>query len=309
MNNRLKFVTGVLLASLCMGPAVPGIAQLSPDIAARRTEALRQEMVFRDADRYTYGAPSRVELGTQAVVRLADPLYLLTDMGNALKILEILRLPVPEHLLGVVRGPVALDTNAWGTVEFVPAGSIDTDDMQSWSAADMLASLEETVARQNQEHPENPKEVRGWVQAPTYNPQTRQVSWAALVLPKDAPRDSAGAVTYHGAAFGREGYIRVSIYATTERAKATQALITKFLGGITFNAGKGYDVLAPKVRESSAALANVMNMDGLRRAPMKMPSLFADKLVPIVGGVVAVLAGLALALYTWRHRRREARRW
>lgn len=309
MGIRLKIIIGALVAGLCVIAVAPGMAQLAPEIAARRTETLRQEMVFRDADRYTYGAPSRVDLGTQAVVRLADPLYLLVDMTSALKVLEILRLPVPDRLLGVLRGPVAVDTNAWGTVEFVPAGSIDTDDMQSWSPADMLASLEETVARKNQQQPDKQMDVRGWVQAPAYNPQTRQVTWAALILPKDAPRDSAGAVTYHGAIFGREGYIRVSIYSTTERAKAAQSLVQKFLNGITFNPGKGYDVLAPKVKESSTALAQVMNMDGLRRAPTKMPSVFADQFVPIVGGVIALLSALALTFYVWRHRRREARRW
>ena len=71
MGIRLKIIIGALVAGLCVIAVAPGMAQLAPEIAARRTETLRQEMVFRDADRYTYGAPSRVEVATSTTLRRA----------------------------------------------------------------------------------------------------------------------------------------------------------------------------------------------------------------------------------------------
>ncbi len=303
---RLIVIAGLLTGGLCIGVRAQTAPQ--PAVTSANAERERLNSLFIAVTHYSYSAPARVELGEQAVVRLPEPMYLMTDLDTSLKVLKLQQVPVPEHLLGVVHAPMETDSQAWGTVEWVPSGAIDADDMQAWSATDMLASLQDTVARQNKEHPDHQLEVRGWVQPPTYDPATHQVTWAALVIPAGSPKDSGGVVTYNGVAFGREGYIRISLVATTEQARTAETVVKNFLHGLTFNPGKGYDVLAPKTREGNA-LAGVMRMDDLHRAPIKLPSVFADKLVPLVGGGIALVAALALAIYGFRYRRKEARRW
>lgn len=303
---RLIIVASLLAGGACIDARAQTASTTAVPVANAEQERL--DSLLTAVTHYSFSAPARVELGDQAVVRLTEPMYLLTDLDTSLKVLKLQQIPVPEHLLGVVHAAMQTDSHAWGTVEWVPSGSIDADDMQAWSASDMLASLQDTVARRNKENPGRPLEVRGWVQAPNYDPATHQVTWAALIIPQDSPKDSSGVVTYNGVAFGRDGYIRISLVSTVERARVAEAVITDFLHGITFNPGKGYDVLAPKAREGNA-LARVMRMDDIHRAPIKLPSVFADKLVPLVGGGIALVAALALAIYGLRYRRREARRW
>jgi uncharacterized membrane-anchored protein len=309
---RLIVVASLLTTGICLGAhaqTAPGSA--APRPAAPPTANAERESIenlSRAVTHYSYSGPARVELGDQAVVRLSEPMFLLTDLDTSLKVLKLQQIPVPEHLLAVVHAPTETDMQSWGTVEFVPSGSIDADDMQAWSATDMLTSLQDTVARENKEHPEHPMTVRSWIQPPTYDAATHQVTWAALIIPQASPKDSGGVVTYNGVAFGRDGYIRISLVSTVERARVAEALITDFLHGLTFNPGKGYDVLAPKAREGNA-LARVLRMDDFHRAPIKLPSMFADKLVPLVGGGIALVAALALGIYALRYRRREARRW
>src|SRR3954468_15530940 len=98
-------------------PAPPATA---PSLDAK---ALKADALLRELNRYTYSSGTRVQLGTQASVRLTGPLFLVTDIDSSLQVLKLQGLPVPEHLLAVLHGSIGIDRHAWGTVQFVPAGS------------------------------------------------------------------------------------------------------------------------------------------------------------------------------------------
>ncbi|HVZ06933.1 MAG TPA: DUF2167 domain-containing protein [Rhodopila sp.] len=302
---------GCLLAACCLFACLLGgsSARAQTPLPMKPGGIIDRQAIFMNADRHTFGSPARADLGDVARLRLLDLLYYLPDRDAAEQVLEVIGIPIPKYLLGLIRAPLPSGANLWGTVEYVPSASIDADDLQSWSAADLLASIDSTIAAQNKQYPQLPTEVRGWIEPPSYDAKAHQVIWAALILPKGAPKNSSGEITFNAVAFGRDGFIRVTVFANTEQSATAVAMLKVFLAGLTFNPGKGYDALAAKTHDTKG-LAEALRVNELHRAPIQVvPSAFADKVVPVVGAGIAAFALLVLAVWGYRYRRRNARRW
>jgi uncharacterized membrane-anchored protein len=270
-------------------------------------EAAHLNALYYDAQAHSFGSASRIDLADQATVRLSGTMYYVADYDLAHQILTAMHRPVPPEMLGLLRAMDGLESA--GPVEFVREGAADADILLAMTPDDLLASLTASADRANKAHPDQPQaEVRGWVIPPRYDPEKHQLIWAALIVPKDSLQSSGGTVEYNAIAFGREGYIKVTITSSMEKAKSIDALLTTFLGGLSFQPGKGLDT-ADKVTPVENLTAKAMHMDTIQRGPRQMPVVFADKWVPWVGAGIAVIAGSSLGLYAFRHRRREARRW
>ena len=268
--------------------------------------------LYADVMHYSASTGAQVNLADQATVRLKGDLLYIDDMPTARKVLAYMGVPIPDDMIGLLRipdTPDALGGLLWAPVRFVRSGGIKADEALAFTQDDMLASLRATIERKRKDNPSLPAtEVRRWVWPPHYDPEKHTMTYAALFLPPGSPATADGPVVFHGLAFGREGYIEVSMTAGLERAPRAQKAVTDFLAGLTFNNGKGVDPLG-RTGAATTSLADAMNMDGFRKAPMVMPSVFADKLVPLVGGGLSIVALLALAFSAYRYRRRDARRW
>jgi uncharacterized membrane-anchored protein len=304
----MKVFAVVLACLLTTVTAVPSVAQLPSRFPVHSDAEVKHiTALYNEAQARSFGSGARVDLIDQAVVRLSGSMFYVGDYDLAHQILTALKRPVPPEMLGILRGMDGLDSV--GPVEFVREGPADADVLLSMTPDDLLASLTDSVERTNKAHPDQTQaEVRGWVIPPRYNPERHQMIWAALVVPKTDPEGRGGAVDYNAIAFGRDGYIKVTLTSSLEKAKGVDALLTAFLAGLKFNAGKGLDTL-DKVTPVENLTAKAMHIDAFHRAPRQAPVVFADKWVPLVGAAIAVVAGSTLAWYAFRYRRRDARRW
>ena len=296
-----------ILAAVLRGMIVATALAASFQHSSAADSAGSVEQVLASVLRQSLGAPARVRLGEQATARLVGDLMII-PREPAEMLLTALGQPVAADLVGVLLGADGMRTA--GIIRFVSAGFTDADAALAFTPDDLLSSLRNTVERGNaarlkeglSEH-----KARRWVQAPVYRPESHQMTWAALILPKSAPHDSDGEITYRALAFGREGYLQVSVVTNVQGAEDTARMVGSFLGGLHFEPGKAYGDLQAGDRRAAAGLAGAMGLDSLDKA-VAGSDLSPDLVVPITGGVVASIGGLTLAVYTQRHRRREARR-
>ncbi len=290
--------------------AVVGSAAMaaSPEIDPATEVQDTSEQAFTSALRQSIGAPARADIDDQATVRLADGL-LIVPKEPAARLLTALGKPVPPEFKAMLLGPDGAEEA--GIIRLVPVGSIDADAALGWTPDDLLSSLRDTVERHNavrtQENLEE-REVRRWVVPPRYNPELHQLSWAALILPKSAPRESDGEITYHAIGFGREGYVHLTINTSLQRAEAVSRMADNFLAGLNFRPGKAYGDATPADRRTAGGLAGVMELDSLHKAQTGSSVLASDTMVPMVGGIVAAIGALSLFLYIQRQIQRDARR-
>jgi uncharacterized membrane-anchored protein len=300
----LRFVLAALLFAIVSATALAESPDQGPTPGLLETP----EEVLIAALRQAVGAPGRAELGGQAAVRLQGDLAIVPK-DPAGRLLTVMRRDVPPDLVCLLIGAEGIE--APGTVRFVPAGFVDADEALHWTPDDMLASLSDTIEHGNATRVRagfEAREARRWIVPPRYDPELHQLSWAALVVPKSAPRGSDGEITYHAAGFGRDGYVEVSIVTSVQRADTIGRMADMFLSGLNFLPGKGYGDVQPSDRRSQSGLAGAMGLDSLHKMEFDSDFWASDIVVPVAGGLVASIGALALMISIYRHMRRLRRR-
>jgi uncharacterized membrane-anchored protein len=280
----------------------------SPDKGSLADKSERREQIIASVLRQSIGAPARADIGDQATVRLTGSL-IFVPREPASRLLAVSNIAIPSDFLGLLLGSEGMD--APGLVRFVPAGFIDSNAALAWTSDDFLSSLRDTVERGNPDRVKQglePREARRWVAPPHYDPETHQLSWAALILPTSAPRESDGEVTYHAIGFGRTGYVEMTIVTSLEKAGEMGQMADDFLAGLNFRPGKAYGDALPADKRAPERLAGAMGLDSLHKATTGGSFWGSDVVVPVAGGVVAAIGALSLVIYIQRHLRRQARR-
>jgi uncharacterized membrane-anchored protein len=309
-NDLSRIVLAALLAALGGTAAPAGTAALaaSPDQANAPAMLETVDQAYASALRQAIGGPARADIAGEATVRLEQN-QLLVPKEPAARVLTITSRDVPPDFVGLLLGPEGM--GAAGMIRFVPAGFVSADEALSWSPDDMLGSLNDTVDHANPARLKaniEPREARRWVSPPRYHPETHQLTWAALVVPKTAPRGSDGEITFHAIGFGRDGYIELSVVTSVQKADEVERFVAAFLGGLNFVPDKTYGDVQPSDKRSAAGLAGAMGLDSLHRMEADTSFWTSDSMVPVVGSVVAGIGALGLVIYVYRHMRRLRRR-
>jgi uncharacterized membrane-anchored protein len=308
LTRRTSTLLRIVIATCFSGIVAAAALAASPDKGSATPPPETRDQIYTAALREAIGAPARADIDDQATLRLAEGV-IFVPRDPAAKVLKASELQVPPDFKGLVVGSEGMD--APGIIRFVPAGFVDSDAALAWTSDDMLFSLKETVERGNADRVKQSlleREARRWILPPRYNPESHQLVWAALIVPKSAPRESDGEVTFHAIGFGREGYIQFTVVTSVQKAEETAQMADDFLGGLNFRPGKAYGDAQPADRRAAAALAGAMGIDALQKAPAGGGLLASDRVVPVVGGIVATIGALSLLIYIRRHLRRQARR-
>jgi uncharacterized membrane-anchored protein len=298
----------IILVMLLFGMASATALGAPPDTGSAANAAETPEQVLVAALRQSIGAPARASIGDQATVRLENDLAFV-PREPAARLLAVSKVAVPADFQALLLGAEGMEMP--GLIRWVPVGFVDSDAALAWTADDFLSSLKDTVAHGNAARVKQNlegREARRWVRAPRYNPETHQLSWAALILPKSAPRESDGEVTFHAISFGREGYIELTVATSLEKAAEIGRMVDNFLNGLTFRPSKAYGDTLPSDKRAPGGLAGAMGFDSLHKARSEDGFWSSDIIIPVVGGIVAAIGAFSLFIYIQRHLRREARR-
>ena len=307
-QRRIPVLLRVVLATLLSGIVGGAALAAPPDKGSAAAMLETPDQVFSSVLLQSIGAPARADIDDQATVRLADGLTLV-PREPASRLLTVLDKPVPPDFAALLFGSEGME--APGLIRYVPAGFVDSDAALAWTTDDLLSSLKDTVERGNPDRVKknlNERGARRWIKPPHYNPESHQLSWAALILPKSAPRESDGEITYHAIGFGREGYVELTVVTSMQTAETIGHMADDFLAGLNFRPGKAYGDALPTDKLATGGLAKVMEMDSLHKAETDSSFWGSDTVVPVAGGIVATIGALSLFIYIQRHLRRESRR-
>jgi uncharacterized membrane-anchored protein len=300
----IRRVLAVLILIICCAPA-----QAEQDETTQGAIALDSPGdVYARALSLSIGAPLRADLGTAARVRLSADLV-FTPHEQAQELLQAYRRAIPSDFIGLLT--IGQGMTLTGTVRFVPAGFIDANAILPWRADDILDSLRDTIEQDNALRLKRgalEREARRWIHPPTYNPELHLLTWAVLVVPKVAPRNSNGEVVFNGIAFGRDGYIQVAIPTSVEDAPEAERMVDLFLQGVSFQPGRTYQDFQVGDPIAPGGLAAAMGIDMLHKEQSHVSFWASDALIPVVGLVVATIGGIALLIQLSRYQRRRSRR-
>jgi uncharacterized membrane-anchored protein len=306
VEETLSIRLNVVIALACVIGAIGLGASRAKDAAAGAFET--PDQIIASALRQAIGAPARADIDDQATVRLSEDL-IIVPRDSAVRLLTVRNTPLPPDLQALLYGSEGLE--APGVIRFVSMGFIDADQVLGWTADDLLSSLNSSVEAGNPDRLKNnlhEREARQWVLPPRYNRETHQLSWAALIVPKSAPRDSDGETTYHAIGFGREGYVELTVVSSVQKAESIGHMVDDFLIGLNFRPGKAYGDALRTDRRAPNGLAGAMEVNSLHKAPAAGGFWASDTVIALAGGIVATIGALALMIYVRRHLRQEARR-
>lgn len=302
---RLLRLAGFLAVGISVAAPTIGLAQQtrSAEQASGVAAALNRAM------RTAIGAPDHVALGPQATLQVPDDM-LFIPRPAADDMVTALGKPVPADYQGLIFNQAGGDW--FGVLQAVTRGHVDVDEIRNWTANDIIASVRDSVERDNEQRIQRgdwPREVRRWVQAPTLDAAQHRLSWCLLILPKDSRRDAGGEVTCYVAAFSRAGYVRLALTTALDILRRQQAVPDTILTNIAFQPEQAFTDFKPgRDAADPAGLAGVFGIEHLRKADLKTRlRTFGEPLV-IPGSIalfVLLLAGIGAALYRW-HRLRNA---
>jgi len=252
---------------------------------------------WQQAIQVAVGAPGQANLLDQAVMRLSEDL-LFVPYDGAVKLLEVSHQTAPPDLVGIVVDSGGADW--FGILRYSPVGFVPADDIVSWSADDILASI-----RESGQLPPN-HVARGWLQPPTYDPVQHSLTWAVQVVPTGAPDRVSGEAVYHAAIFGRQGYFQIDINTVVDHLDRQRDDVAALLTDIHFLPGHTYaDFDAATDPASPKGLPGVLGVTILQRASLIDLILDADLFVPATYGAVLVLGAGLLLLIQMRLRTKD----
>ena len=301
----------IALTSLVFGALFHAAAMAEPPRFNRQPSGIYQtpEEAFTEAMRKSIGAPALAELGDKATVRLAGDL-IIVPRDEAVRLMTIWGMTVPPDFVGLLMGPNGMSSP--GIIRYVPSGFIDLSDAAQWTPEDYLSSLQDTIESRNADRLQKQLHelgVRRWIRQPGIDAENKRISWAALILPTNAPMDSDGEITFNAASFGRHGYIKVSMVSSVQDAAKTGTMFDAFLNGLTFRPGEASGDVQPADARSPAGLAGALGIDALHKARSTVLARLPGLLLPVAGGLVALIGALSLVVHVRRTLREDANRW
>lgn len=156
--------------------------------------------------------PADITLVDQAVLAIpAD--YFFIPKAEGARIMRALGNTIRDDFAGLVVGTRPAD--GWiVVVRYIKEGYIKDDEARNWNADELLQKLKDGTEQANKDRvtrgfPE--LEVLGWIEKPTYDPQTHRLVWSMLTKLKRDPDSAVRGISYNTYALGRDGYFSLNL--------------------------------------------------------------------------------------------------
>lgn len=298
-----------LLLSLLLPwlPPKSGVAQTAGQSFEVSQE---QAVVGRLLIESTVGAPMRVTLADVATLRLVGALQFVPP-DVAARYLRAYAQAVPDGLVGLFT--IGGRELPWlATIRLVRGGFVDVSQVRRWSEDDLLASIRDEVARDNEERASRglpARVISGWRIPPRYDGEIPSLIWSvrSFVYGVSAQNESDARVFV--ALFGRAGYFLIEIIANGEVIRANPGDIGLLTNSFRFMEGHRFADFVPGVDPvAPQGLEGVLDVAALRRVGFLEGRVSTELLVILAVGGVLVLGAGAMALILFETNRRRNRR-
>ena len=233
--------------------------------------------------------PAKITLRDQATMDLPEG-FVFIPQKEAGVILDAMGNSVDDQLVGMI---VAPEASGFSVIDYIPSGYIKDEEAKDWKVDEMLDSIKEGTAQQNEVRKERglpEMEIVGWVQKPDYDAASHRLVWSLSSRHRGAGPGEAQGINYNTYALGREGYINLNLVTSLADIEKEKPAAQKLLAGIHYNDGKRYGDFNPttdKVAEYGIA-ALVGGVAAKKLGLLAMIGLFLAKawklvLIGIVG--------------------------
>ncbi len=207
MPRISRLAAGIGLCLFCLTPAFAQDASSSPESA--------QQQIMR---LHWVEGPAQVTIGSNATFNVPDG-YRFLGPADTMKFMELTR-NIASADGGTVFAPD--DFAWWGEFEYADVGHVA--DNEKIDPDKLLSSLRDNQAEANKQLSARgwaTLEVVGWQQAPFYDPETHDLSWAVNL------RNSGGSedINYNTRLLSRTGYTAATLVASPD---GLQQSITQF---------------------------------------------------------------------------------
>jgi uncharacterized membrane-anchored protein len=217
----------------------PIVAVLTAYLMLFATSGLAEAQQQQDALARQFAAlgwqngPTAGTLGSIATIHVPEG-YRFLPQGDAGKFMELNQNPSDGSELGLL-----LSTQgSWFVVfEYSPDGYVKDDD-RKLDADAILSSIREGTEQANEARRQKgwpTIEVVGWQQAPFYDPQTNNLTWAI-----NGRSEGEVSINHSTRLLGRRGVMKVSLVMSSEDAAAAVPAFNSVMTNFSFNTGQRY---------------------------------------------------------------------
>lgn len=200
----------------------------------------QKQAVWTAANDAAINGPSDVPLLDQAKLHL-EPDMMYIPQKQATELMHMWGNSVGPAFQGLIFSKD--EKQPWTiSIDHVAEGYVKDDDAKTWNADELLQSLKDGTAAQNEERaklgiPE--LDIVGWVQTPTYDEIKHQMAWSVKAVHKASPTDPA-TINFNTYALGRDGYFEINLMTSEQTIAADKSAALKVVGDVEYNEGKRY---------------------------------------------------------------------
>lgn len=288
MRNLLgaaAFISLLLVAA----SAVAGPTE-SPETPSHRAERLAR--AFHLAVKTAKRGPALIQLEDQATVSMPSGLAFI-PMTAAQACLKELGNDDDATVKGLFVGSDGPD-GFMMVASVNKDGHIRDDDAKSLNADQLLQSLRSGIESANAMRRETgapEAELRGWVEAPSYDSAKHLLVWALAVQRKGVPHPRA-TVNYTAHVLGRAGGVSLNMLTDDAGLKRDKPLAQRLQNSLSYLKGERYEDFDPKTdKVAGHSLASlVLGLTPANAGLLVMVLLFLAKSFKLIAiGFVAVL--------------------
>jgi uncharacterized membrane-anchored protein len=190
--------------------------------------------------------PQKINLTDQATLDLPKG-YVFFPKNEAAKYMKALGNSENPNLLGMIMSNDEDGTYAI-TIKYNPDGYVREDDADKWNADELLKSFQEGTEEANKERKKEGHDaihVLGWIEKPNYDKANHKLIWSIEgkvdVTPAPDQGDSVSFVNYNTYAFGRFGYLELTLMTSKADVEKNKVNASNILKAIHFNDGYRYE--------------------------------------------------------------------
>lgn len=190
--------------------------------------------------------PTSVNLADQAKLNLQKD-YVFIPKKEAANYMKAVGNSENPDLIGMIM-PIDEHSHWAISIKYNPEGYVREDDADKWNADELLKDLKEGTEEANKERKKEGHDaihVVGWIEKPNYDKANHKLIWSiegkADVEPSADQSDDLRFVNYKTYAFGRFGYLELTLMTNKSTVEADKAHANNILKEIAFNNGYRYE--------------------------------------------------------------------
>lgn len=283
-----KFLIQIWLALFVVVASSAAFAEVKPLTDDEK------KAIWAAADSASINGPQDVPLADQAKIHLPEN-FIFIPKPQAAELMRMWGNSTGDAFYGLVF-PKSQSESWVISIDHISDGFVKDDDAKTWNADDLLQTLKDGTAAQNEEREKlgiPALDVVDWVQKPEYDAGQHRLVWSLKAVQRNAPADEPSTINYNTYALGRDGYFQVDLMTNDKTIATDKASALKIVSAVDYNAGKRYsdfNASTDHIAEYGLA-ALVAGVAAKKLGLLAVAGLFLAKFAKIIIAALAIGGG------------------